>query len=1238
MSSRAEATTATDATGSRRAARYLVKEKLASGGMGVVYRVLDQVSGEERALKRVTQEGRSRRLFLEAFEREYQVLRSLDHPRIIRVFDYGIDQLGPYYTMELLDGQDMRSAAPVPYRDACLCLRDVATSLSLLHARRLVHRDLSPGNVRMTGDRRCKLLDFGALTRFGRSEMIVGTPPGVPPEALTHQPLDHRADLYALGALAYWVLTGRHAYPARRLADLPLLWLTPPPPPSSVLPGIPKELDELVASLLSVDARVRPTSAAEVIGRLTAVGGLSPEDSTDTARLALSFLSSPRLVGRDASLGSVPELVDAAVEGRGGAVCVEAVSGMGRSRFLEETAVHAELAGATVIRVDASTCAKDNGTARALVIRLLDALPDTARERADETFRPALRAFGKEVDERLGPRKPTSRNPQQSDRGVGAIDGWIRAISRDTPIVVQVDNVEYADDASLGLLAALAQFAPDLPLVVISTLCVSRDETPALGISALLNRSRRLELHGLTAPDVRELTGSIFGDAPHVERLSDWLYERTAGSPLHALEVIRQLLSRDVIRYTEGVWTLPASTEDVALAPALGDALSIRVASLTEPARVLAECLSLQREPPTFEFCRLLVDREDDKAVLEQLDELSRKGVLSPDRNGYRFTSIALREAIRGGIDEVDRERHHRRLGEVFVHMAGQAEDGNPALQLQAGWHLIQGGDEVRGADTIAAVTRQALTGSLVADLHRIGEPLEQALQVYNRSHRSIYERMPLLAALTQCGYYEELVWGDRYGAEALYVLEDLSGLRTARTLRRFFGRWLSLVIGIVFAFIRFCLAPRNERLYSFDKILIQLFTAATTQTGAAALCLDGERASRVAEVLEPFAMLPKRLTPVGIYQFCRALEHIAREDEALAYDAFEDLIARFRDPRNFPTLPAEARRLYLAGAHFALGSMAIFRADGKGALESADELDRAGMKLYSMIASQLRWLYYVLRGEFSRAMPHRVQVELHAARAGSTWQVETWQAASLMLLYPLLGDIVSTTRVANRLDVLSRTIRSQRCYAESAKAALSFIRGEITDRSTLLRAFTTHLSKAPRSYVGWAGVMGQMAKALNDLGEHRLAKETCEKTIARMTDADREYVSIFLHVELALAVADAALGDVDAGLARLDALVQRFRDRSHPFALGTLHETRARVAWNAGRHGEYERSAAEARRLFESTETAELVAIGRRLQDLRTESGALTLPPDAPRAVAPDTQPLRTDMVGPTEIVASGE
>ena len=494
--------------------RYAVIEELASGGMGTVYRVFDRVSGQERALKRPRAGTANQRLVVEALQREYHVLATLDHPRIIRVFDYGVDDVGPYYTMELLAGSDMRKVAPLPYRQACLHIRDVATSLALLHARRLLHRDLSPGNVRMTDDGRCKLLDFGALAVFGHSEVVAGTPSVVPPEAFGHAPLDERADLYSLGALAYWILTGRHAYPAARLEDLPTQWQVNPSPPSSLVPGIPAALDALVLSLLAADPLARPASVAEVIGRLTGVGELPDESTTETKRLALSFLSNPRFIGRAAPLETARALMRAAIEGHGGAIWIEAISGMGRSRLLQEIGVRARLGSSAVVCVDASVAQHSRGTIRGLVLGVLDALPELARKHAG-AFRRALGLLGPDVRKRLGIATSTSA-PPESDAEVVAreLEGWFVEISRERPLLVQVDNVERADGASLGLLASLASIAHEHPLVVIVAACSRSEDPPPIGVAKLRTLSVQVELAGLGPAEMSELARSLFGEAP----------------------------------------------------------------------------------------------------------------------------------------------------------------------------------------------------------------------------------------------------------------------------------------------------------------------------------------------------------------------------------------------------------------------------------------------------------------------------------------------------------------------------------------------------------------------------------------------------------------------------------------------------------------------------------------------------------------------------------------------------
>src|SRR5690606_23638104 len=119
-------------------------------------------------------------------------------------------------------------SSPLPLYRACAVLREVASALALLHARRLVHRDISPVNVRLSADGSAKLIDFGALASFGLAAEVVGTPAFASPESLMSRPLDGRADLFSLGALAYWVLTRRTAIGARSVEERLSMMLLPP--------------------------------------------------------------------------------------------------------------------------------------------------------------------------------------------------------------------------------------------------------------------------------------------------------------------------------------------------------------------------------------------------------------------------------------------------------------------------------------------------------------------------------------------------------------------------------------------------------------------------------------------------------------------------------------------------------------------------------------------------------------------------------------------------------------------------------------------------------------------------------------------------------------------------------------------------------------------------------------------------------------------------------------------------
>jgi eukaryotic-like serine/threonine-protein kinase len=246
--------------------RYRVEATIGEGGMGRVLRVFDTRSERMLALKQLlAPKNDELRLRMTAlFQQEFHVLSHIAHPHVVRVFDYGVEGLDPYYTMEILEGQDLREVSPLPWHRVAEILLQLCSALSVVHARRFVHCDLTPRNVVLMADGNAKLIDFGAMAPVGQRRSPIGTPAYMAPEMVRGLAIDARADLFALGALAYHALTQRHAFPAASVTELEHVWTGAPPAPSNFAPDVPATLDALVISLLSLDAQARPINVAEV--------------------------------------------------------------------------------------------------------------------------------------------------------------------------------------------------------------------------------------------------------------------------------------------------------------------------------------------------------------------------------------------------------------------------------------------------------------------------------------------------------------------------------------------------------------------------------------------------------------------------------------------------------------------------------------------------------------------------------------------------------------------------------------------------------------------------------------------------------------------------------------------------------------------------------------------------------------------------------------------------------------
>ncbi|HXX66922.1 MAG TPA: serine/threonine-protein kinase [Polyangiaceae bacterium] len=263
--------------------RFIIERLAGRGGMGIIYRALDQQTGERLAIKVLARrEGNADR-----FSREAHLLAELADPAVVRYVSHGQTPLGePFLAMEWLDGEDLANRlvrGPLSVTESVTVARRVARGLAIAHTRGIVHRDVKPSNVFLVdGDpSRAKLLDFGiarlhrhglsssvrALTRTGA---VVGSVGYMAPEqAMADPSIDARADVFGLGCLLFECLTGQPAFYAEHL--LSKILFKAPPRASDLQPRVPAQLDDLVARTLSKDRSGRPADGAAMLRELNAL-------------------------------------------------------------------------------------------------------------------------------------------------------------------------------------------------------------------------------------------------------------------------------------------------------------------------------------------------------------------------------------------------------------------------------------------------------------------------------------------------------------------------------------------------------------------------------------------------------------------------------------------------------------------------------------------------------------------------------------------------------------------------------------------------------------------------------------------------------------------------------------------------------------------------------------------------------------------------------------------------------
>jgi len=769
--------------------RFEVLGELGAGGFGAVYRARDRVSGAELALKSLH---RAEASAVYRFKQEFRALADLAHPNLVQLYELLSEGDHWFFTMELVDGLDFTShvhgaagfgaptiasddtlassseskadvlartvtpselgdsapSRPCPVGDEAgqarlrRALAQLAEAVAHLHARGQLHRDLKPSNVLVTGEARVVLLDFGLVKTFeadalgARSldEGMAGTPLYMSPEQAAAEPLTPASDWYAVGVMLFEALTGQPPFNGLLLDVLNAKRERDAPAPSSIVSGVPADLDVLCCQLLARDPAARP-SGKDLIRRLrTSVGSLAviaPSVAPDASPSSPSSPSS--FFGREDSLAALEALYEASLSGPVTAL-IHARSGMGKTALVEQFLRGLVQRRAPLIvrgrcyqreSVPFKAC---DGLVDALA-RYLRQLPDIdAASLAPRHLGALLRLFP--VLQRVPSfaremHSPQVSGPELRRRAFLALRDLLGGLSERRALVVAVDDLQWTDLDSVELLGKLLE-APDAPsmLLVGTYRTDERDGNDALerllGLfeaDGARGTMHQLELAPLESSETRALVESLVADGTAID--VDGIVREANGHPLFTAELVRYALAR----------------AEHASPIVLDESIRWRVQQLPSDARTLLEVACVFGEPMPLGLARQAVRLDAlEPRTLKRLENdffaRLRRGHASERLETFHDR---VREAIVEGLEPTRRRELHLAVAEALERTDAGAD--------QLVEHFREGGALAKAVSYAHDAAAQAYDGlaferaaSLLAFIRTDGSP-------------SDYERVALLVA-----------------------------------------------------------------------------------------------------------------------------------------------------------------------------------------------------------------------------------------------------------------------------------------------------------------------------------------------------------------------------------------------------------------------------------------------------------------------------------------------------------